>query len=862
MISVEDLQCVEIFRDFPSEAFADIIPHLTEKSFAAGTCILYRGDPGYSMFMILSGSVAVTLINDEGIEYTLTTQGKGEVFGEMALLTGEPRSANVKAVTDVHLAELSQEVFLELKATFAKLNESLLCLLAQRLTRTSVRQQFAVLEREEIIANLFAQQTPDIDRFLGKTKWTTDTNAAIARLAVADGNVLILGERGTGKDLAARLIHMHGQAGTRPLYHLDCANPPPVRRDAKTGKAEDTDVLHLEIAQESAMFGHGAGAGSYARSIRRGYMELADGGSVVLENVDSLSQSVQRLLVQYYRDGTFLPRGGSRQISSRVRLITTSCRTLRELKEEGRLDSELLALVSAEVLQLKPLRERKKDIPVIAEHFLDEYSKKFTKKVARFSQEALNLLADHDWPLNVVELRQVVERAVVITEGSTITESQVFLKLPSFSTTGKFNLLRISFLRELLNHPLIPAGLRFITVPFILLLIVYTLAGPEDNNLANLVVWSIWEPFLIISIFFAGRSWCAYCPLPVAGEYAGRFRKKLLPMPDLLARCGVWVGVGGLIIIILAEHIFEMFNKAHATGIFLLVILSGAVITTFLFGRRSWCKHFCPLGMMVAQYATISLLELGSNNNVCLGQCHTHDCVTDGNCPMGIHPSTASVSKDCVLCLSCVKSCKHGSARINVRYPWEEPLRKEKWAPSDALFAVLVTASVLAVKLLKSPIFQRFFLHESPGFHGLMAGLGEILPIMIVFTALVLLVSGFPFKRGWKRHFVVAGYAYLFLALSGLLNIYLHEFVYKGQDLLPWGVHFFTLGAFELPDWLTPNLGTLKALFPMITLAGGIASLLMLKILADKHAFTPTLYRGHQLILILVMLLFLLSEVF
>jgi len=847
-----------IFKDFPSEALAGIIPRLREKNFRAGTCILYRGDPGYSMFMILSGSVAVTLINDDGIEYTLTTLGKGEVFGEMALLTGEPRSANVKAVTDVLLAELSQEAFLELIATFPQLNESLLRLLAQRRTRSSVRQQFALLEREEIIASLFGQQAPDVDHFLGSSRATTDTNAAIARLAVAEGNVLILGERGTGKELAARLIHVHGPAGTRPLYHLDCANPPPIKRDEERGKGTEKDVLHLEIAQESALFGHGADAGSYARSIRRGYMELADGGSVILENVDSLAPRVQRLLVQYYRDGTFLPRGASQQISSRVRLITTASRTLRELKEEEKLDPEMLALVSAEVLQLKPLRQGKKDIPVIAEHFLDVYNKKFNKQISHFSKEALNLLVDHDWPLNVDELRQVVERAVVITEGKAITESQVFLKLPSFSTTGRFNLLRIPFLRDLLNQPLIPVGLRFITVPFILLLIVCTLAGPGENNLANLVVWSIWEPLLIISIFFAGRSWCAYCPLPVIGEYAGRFRKKSLPLPGVLARYDFWIGVGGLIIIIQTEHIFDMFNKAHATGVLLLVILSGAVITSFLFGRRSWCKHFCPLGRMIAQYATISLLELGSNNNVCSSQCHNHDCVRDGNCPMGIHPSTASAGKDCIFCLSCVKSCQHRSVRLNAHYPWQDLLQKEKWELSDALFAVLVIASVLAVKLPEWGIFRRFIFHESARSHDLITGLGENLPITIAFAALVLLASGFPFKREWKRHFVVAGYAYLFLALSGLLNIYLHEFVYKGHHLLPWGVHLFSLGALELPDWLTPNLGTLKVLFPMITLAGGISSLLMLRLLANKYSFTQSLYRIHQVILILVMLLFLL----
>ncbi|SPF48694.1 putative Cyclic nucleotide-binding protein [Syntrophobacter sp. SbD1] len=858
MIAVEDLLCIGIFKDFPPEVLAGIIPSLSEKSFNAGTCILYRGDPGYSMFMILSGSVAVTLINDDGIEYTLTTLGKGEVFGEMALLTGEPRSANVKAATDVVLAELSQEAFLELIATFPNLNESLLRLLVQRRTRSSVRQQFAHIEREEIIASLFAQLAPDVDHFLGNSKAATDTNAAIARLAAAEGNVLILGERGTGKELAARLIHVHGPSGTRPLYHLDCADPPPITRDEERRKGREKDELHLEIAQEAGLFGHGADAGSYARSIRRGYMELADGGSIVLENVDCLAPRVQRLLVEYCRDGTFLPRGGSHQISSRVRLITTASRTLVELKEEGKLDPEMLALVSEEVLYLKPLRQRKKDIPVIAQHFLDVYNKKFTKQISHFSKEALNLLVDHDWLLNVDELRQVVERAVVITEGNAITEGQVFLKLPSFSTTGRFNLLGIPFLRELLNKPLIPSGLLFITVPFIILVIVCTIFGPGENNLANLVVWSIWEPLLIISIFFVGRSWCAYCPLPLIGEYAGRFRKKFLPLPGVLVRYDFWIAVGGLIIIIQAEHIFDMFNKAHGTGILLLVILSGAVITSFLFGRRSWCKHFCPLGRMIAQYATISLIELGSNNNVCSSQCQNHDCVRHGNCPMGIHPSTASLGKDCIFCLSCVKICQHRSARLNARFPWQDLLRKEKWEPSDALFAVLVIASVLAVKLPDWGIFRRFILRESARSHGLIAALGENLSITIVFAALVLLASGFPFKREWKRHFVVAGYAYLFLALSGLLNIYLHEFVYNGHQLLPWGVHLFSSGTLELPDWLTPNLGTLKALFPIITLAGGISSFLMLKMLADKYCFTKSSYRIHQVILILVMLLFLL----
>jgi hypothetical protein len=181
----------------------------------------------------------------------------------------------------------------------------------------------------------------------------------------------------------------------------------------------------------------------------------------------------------------------------------------------------------------------------------------------------------------------------------------------------------------------------------------------------------------------------------------------------------------------------------------------------------------------------------------------------------------------------------------------------EKWETADTLFAVFVIGTVVAVKLPESEIFQRFILHQSAVSRRLPAGLGENLPIVTVFAALLLLASGFPFKRQWNRHFVEAGHAYLFLALSGLLNIYLHESVHKGHYLLPWGVHLFSLGALKLLDWLSPNLGTLKGLFPIITLAGGISSLLMLKVFSNRYAFTPALYRSHQAILSLITLLFL-----
>src|SRR5262249_32232752 len=160
------------------------------------------------------------------------------------------------------------------------------------------------------------------------------------------------------------------------------------------------------------------------RGIRRGYLELADHGSVVLENIDALTPHVQQLLVHFLREGNFTRTGETSPIPSQARLIATTSRPLQELKSPEGFDPELLPLVSGAVLQLKPLRERKKDIPVIAGHILEKYNRKFGKNVTGFSKEALNSLVDHDWPLNVVEMHQVLERAVAIADGSTITDRQ------------------------------------------------------------------------------------------------------------------------------------------------------------------------------------------------------------------------------------------------------------------------------------------------------------------------------------------------------------------------------------------------------------------------------------------------------
>jgi hypothetical protein len=308
--------------------------------------------------------------------------------------------------------------------------------------------------------------------------------------------------------------------------------------------------------------------------------------------------------------------------------------------------------------------------------------------------------------------------------------------------------------------------------------------------------------------------------------------------------------------VLFAEHATKMFTVAYATSFLLLTILGGTVITNFFFGKRSWCKHVCPLGKMVAQTSTLSLIELESNSTVCSSQCQTHDCVKEGNCPMGLHPSVAGVTKDCILCMSCVKRCKHQAVRINLRMPWNELLERKKADFPGAFFAVFLTALVLAMKLPSWGPFASLIMKSYTGNYYL-ADIAMAFATGLVFTILAFFASGFPGNGSWRQNFSISGYAYLFLAFAGFFNIYFHELVYSGHNLAPWTIEQVGLHN-EIPvAWVTPNLGTLKIFIPLITLLGAISSLVMLSKLARKHAVPLFVRRFHQGILCVTTLIFL-----
>jgi hypothetical protein len=244
---------------------------------------------------------------------------------------------------------------------------------------------------------------------------------------------------------------------------------------------------------------------------------------------------------------------------------------------------------------------------------------------------------------------------------------------------------------------------------------------------------------------------------------------------------------------------------------------------------------------------------------VCLTQCQTHDCVKDGNCPMNVHPSATAAASNCIMCLSCVRACTHNAVRVEVRAPWRGIVDGKKWELSRACLAVVLVATVLSLKLAE------WITIGGTGATGATADAYPDLtaPAIVVFVALtigyvglVVLASGGLGRAQIASGFAHAGRVYVPLAVAGFFNIHFREFVEHGSAALPMVVDTLGLAAYIPTSTVTPDLGTLKALIPLVTLASVIAALLMLANVSEKYSFSRASLRAHQLILTATAILF------
>jgi two-component system NtrC family response regulator len=232
----------------------------------------------------------------------------------------------------------------------------------------------------------------------------------VGRVSQSPATVLILGESGTGKELIARAIHFSGPRANKPFVKVNCAALP-------------------ENLLESELFGHEKGAFTGAVARRIGRFEQADQGSIFLDEIGDLSPSLQMKLLRILQEKEFERLGSNRTIKSDVRVIAATNRNLEEAIKKGTFREDLYYRFNVVTISLPPLRERKEDIPLLAEHFLKKYNIENQKSVTSLSKEVKDLLLSYDYPGNVRELENIIERAVVLCRGATLTTQELPLNL-------------------------------------------------------------------------------------------------------------------------------------------------------------------------------------------------------------------------------------------------------------------------------------------------------------------------------------------------------------------------------------------------------------------------------------------------
>jgi len=301
------------------------------------------------------------------------------------------------------------------------------CLLPKDQSVAAVAEQ-----REDLIETTF--HFPSI---IGQSSQIRDVCRLIGLVAQTDATVLIQGESGTGKELVAQAVHFHSHRSHRPLIKVNCA-------------------ALTETLLESELFGHKKGAFTGAIQDRKGRFKLADGGTIILDEVDSLSLSGQAKLLRVLQEKEFEPVGDSTTMRVDVRVAAITNANLTKAISEGRFREDLYYRLNAFPIHITPLRERREDIPLLVRHFLRGYSASLRKQVVDIDFNALSLLMDYTWPGNVRDLENTIEYAVILEKGRNLSVGSLPDKLrrepkPSCSLKNRLEIAERQIILEALS---------------------------------------------------------------------------------------------------------------------------------------------------------------------------------------------------------------------------------------------------------------------------------------------------------------------------------------------------------------------------------------------------------------------------
>jgi DNA-binding NtrC family response regulator len=277
------------------------------------------------------------------------------------------------------------------------------------IVRTQVELARALRQSEQLEAENELLRGRGLPKLIAESAVMRPILEIISRVGPSDANVLITGEHGTGKEVVAQTLHAISPRCSKPLVSVNVGGL-------------------VEGVFESEMFGHVKGAFTGANTDRIGRFELANGGTLFLDEIANISMNQQSRLLRVIETGEIERVGSSKSRKVSVRIISATNADVRGEVEEGRFREDLLFRLNTVEIHLPPLRQRKEDIPLLANHFLQRYARRYRKEMSGFDQAALQAVLDHPWPGNVRELDHALQRAVLMAKGELLTSADLGLQ--------------------------------------------------------------------------------------------------------------------------------------------------------------------------------------------------------------------------------------------------------------------------------------------------------------------------------------------------------------------------------------------------------------------------------------------------
>jgi len=356
--------------------------------------IVLRRD-GYDVTVAANGTQAIDILKRERVDLLLSDIRMPDVSGVDVLRTA--KDVNHDLIAFMMTAFASTDTAVEAMRLGAA--DYFTKPFSMDEMRLKVRQHLEALrlKRENVLLKRALDTSNEFCNIIGRSESMLDLFKMVETIAKTNSTVLLTGESGTGKDLVARAVHYNSLRRERPFVALNCGGLP-------------------ETLLESELFGHMKGAFTGADANKKGLVEVAEHGSIFLDEIGEMNQTMQVKLLRVLQDRRFRRLGGTEEVQADIRVIAATNQDLQKMVAEGRFREDLYYRINVIQVQLPPLRDRREDVPLLAEHFLTKYAKAADKSVRGISHDAQELLSAYMWPGNVRELENVIERAVALEQ--------------------------------------------------------------------------------------------------------------------------------------------------------------------------------------------------------------------------------------------------------------------------------------------------------------------------------------------------------------------------------------------------------------------------------------------------------------